>query len=201
MRRIRMSGLLALGCGFVMLAFAGSVGAVMIQYQFSGKVVDIRDFGNIGGVVQIDDPYVATFVFDTTTPDEFPTYPDRAGYSGLSASLVMPHLNVDAKARLDIANSSTFDFIYFNTTTDSGVRFLINLNDHTGTALTSEVIPSPFPTFAGFPLSCLGVFLDRTVADKFGASIDSVNVTIIPEPGVLGLLLLGILIARMRHAP
>lgn len=198
MTQVKMSAFVVLGCGLVMLVLAAPVRAAIIQYQFSGTVVSIQDDGHLGGLVQLGDPYVATFVFDTATPDEFPSYFDRAGYSGLSASLVMPHISVNAQARLDIADSATFDFVYFSTT-DPGLMFLITLNDSTGTALTSDVIPSPFPTFADFPESSLDVFWDHTVSDKFAGSIDSVNVTIIPEPGALYLTVLGSLTLLVRR--
>jgi hypothetical protein len=195
MLHLPRSGSIVVVSALLILAVSCPAEAALIQYQFSGNVVAITDLGPLQGLVHLNDPYTATFVLNTATPDEFPD-PDRAGYSGLSASLVMQYINVDAHARLDVANSPTLDFIYFSTT-DAGLAFDITLNDATATALTCDTIPTPFPTFAGYPRSALGVFWDPGPS-KFSASIDSVTVTTLPEPGTLSLILLGIVGGRQR---
>jgi hypothetical protein len=160
--------------------------ATLIQYEFSGTVQTIYDDAQqLAGVVQLGAPYTATWVFDTGTPDSNPIAL-RGQYQAIFASLVMPGIQVSKEGSLEVVNQPSLDWVGFNTP-NSGIRFTADLTDNTGTSLSSDAMPTQL---LGFRDRFVGVFWDPAPS-KFFASIDSMSVSIVPEPGALGLVLFG----------
>jgi hypothetical protein len=169
-----------------LLMCASNTQATLIQYEFSGTVQTIYDDAQqLAGVVQLGAPYTATWVFDTNAPDSDPLAM-WGEYEAVSASLVMPGIQVGKGGSLEVLNGTSGDWLDFNTP-NPGIRFTAHLAEHTGTALPSDAMPTQIPSF---PDRFLGVFW-VSAASKFFASIDSTTVSIVPEPGALRLAVLG----------
>jgi len=180
----------------VLLAMAVPAVATPITWAFSGTVYAIADDADqMGGIVHVGDLYTATWVFDSATPD-LDSIDFWGRYAGLSATLTMPGFSVAKTGDLSVLNgTSSFDWLVFNTP-QPGIRFLASLQDNTLAALSSDALPTQID-ISDFPDRYLGVWWDPGPA-KFFASIDSVSVTFIPEPGMFGLILLGLTGLRMR---
>ena len=154
--------------------------ASLIQYEFSGKVTEVFDFGNqMGGLIQVDAPCTARWVLDIATPDTDPLV-SAGAYAGASATLAMPAFSLTKSGYLNVYDSASFDSLQFGT---AGPEFMFSaaFNDTAGTALMNDSLPVQIPESAS---DRLVVHWDQAPA-KFFASIDSVSVSIVPEPGVL----------------
>lgn len=201
MRKNRIGGLFPLGLGCVLPVFvlAGTADGVMIQYQFSGVVLEVRDLGHeLDGIVQVGDPYAAVFTFDTDTPDRFPGDPSIGNYVGPSATLVMPNINVQTTSCLFVDDDmlyhdeNTIDALRFGGSSETHSRFYfdVNFQDPTATCLIDDMLPSisMIETFGGSSW-----FIGHLGLSSFSGSV------LIPEPGALSLLFAGMIGLWMRR--
>ncbi len=171
-----------------------SLQAALIQYQFTGTVLGVHDTSHqLNGIVQLGDPYTATFSFDSDSPDLAPDNPAAGTYAGPSATLVMPNLTVQSTSYLFVRHDVTGDSLRFSPSSSFlSPYFEVAFDDYSGTSLTSDAFPTT-SAIAMFGQGSLGAIW-ISVPAKFIASA-----TVIPEPGASLLMLAGMVSIWAQH--
>lgn len=165
-----------------------------IEYRFTGAVIDVFEGSDSFGGLQVGNPFVASFVFDTTSPDLLPADPANGRYNAISAFFQVPNRTSNQLGgALDVSDGAAFDTLDFDTIGSSFEIRAFFTGDPT--ALSNDSMPDPFPPMNGTHV--LNVFA-KPGPDKFAGTITSA--TIVPEPEALSLLAFGALAIRRRQS-
>jgi hypothetical protein len=179
MRFLTGAGLLAF------LILSGSVThAALITFEFSGIIDSVYEPNNeFGGGVHAGDPFVVEYTFNTLAPDLLPADPNEGLYEGPTASLVLPGLTYVSTAGLDVHFGSFSTSLMFWTPQDALYQVHASFS---GVSLSGDQLPIGWTASTGF----LGV--------KTAGSAGMLAGTIIPEPTVLAMILVGLFWAARR---
>ena len=178
-----------LKCVVLLVALLWSSGrAAVIQVDITGTVDLVNDVDHVlAGIVQVGQPYTATYAFDTTAPDTMPSNHHEGEYVGGNASFQLPTVNGAGTTLLDV--STDLDNLYFSAFAPSWY-FTATVNPIM--SLTSDHTPWPFPQVAN------ARFFVSKGKSSFEGSIGSVIATEVPEPCLGGLLCISTCLLRRR---
>lgn len=203
--------------GFAAAGLTGHADAAQIEMYFQATIESIND--EFDGDARVGDFLEGTIVFETTTPESVPfpnNFPGAVTYfeiniipdQGPNQGLLIPLLS-DTTADIFVGTDS-FEISYFidiftgnfNVSLQSGPAFNNSLVD-AGNLLVQATNDSPtndaLDAFTDpFNNSSFGVQTDYTFGDAF-ATYNFVEFRVVPEPGSLGLLVLGGLCALRQR--
>lgn len=182
MRRIALAG----GMGMIVLLVVGQAQAQLLTFEFSGVINWVYEpNGDFGGAVQAGDPFVVRYTFDALTPDLLPANPKQGWYEGPTASLVLPGITYVSTSGLDVypAPSPTTVLTFWTPMGDQPRIFA----SFSGVPLSGDQLPIGWRGSAG-----------HLVVKAAGTSGGQILGTIVPEPSVLVLMLMGLVWTRRR---
>jgi hypothetical protein len=166
------------------LLCTSSVRAATVTFEFSGVITNVYEPGNeFGGSVHVNDPFVVKYTFDTLTPDLLPGYPTEGYYQGSTASLILPGLQYDTTALLNVYTGPPLPDMMFSTAQEGRYQFFASFDD---VAISNDHLPIDWVHSVG-----------RLNVKVLGAP-GTLTGTITPEPATLSLLLLGLFCFKQR---
>jgi hypothetical protein len=193
----------------VLLCFAYlPVRAELITIAISGQVTGVSDeHGHFGGQIHVGDTITGTYTYDSATLDSYPedlTYAKYLNYSAPTGiSLYVDGFNFgtnpnNVEVGITIRNDDFGEDRYtfgsnHNLSLPDGtsVQHLFwELDDPTGTALSSDALPLTAPDLSRWSSNVLSISTDRDF------SINAVVTSAIPEPATLFLTVLGLIVVR-----
>lgn len=185
MRFLMGTGLLA-----ILILSSGVHGAV-VRIEVSGTITSVDDRDRVlTGIVDVGQPYAASYVFDSLAPDALPAHPTSASYPVISGEFHLPNVS-DAGANHHLHISVNSDTLYFS---GFGQSWWSSLKLHPISPLSDDRTPWPFPAVAN---STFFASLGKSIVE---GPVSSVVVAEVPEPcSIVGLCFAGIYHFRRRQ--
>jgi hypothetical protein len=189
--------------------------ATLVIIQISAEVDDVADpYGYLGGKIKVGDIISGRYVYDSLAPDlntwgTQGAYEYRTSPHGVFLSVNGFQFQTDPKSVnfvIDIGNDysrgdSFFLLSYNNLALPTGIivsTIAWELDDYTGTALSSDSLPTTAPILDDWQLNKLSMAgIPRYQPFAVYARVTSAEV--IPEPSTMLILGLGALVLRKRR--
>jgi len=208
-----LSLVVILVCG--MAFFAPMAQAELITINITATVNYLEDFGNyLEGKIHVGDTITGSYTYESTTPDtnpfDDPTVGDYWHYAqpaGISLTVGGFDFKTDptnVNFLASIGNNHSGRDVYLmrsynnlSLSNGTGVDYISwQLDDHTQTAFSSDVLPATAPILSQWQFNNLRI--DRVGDYLIDAQVT--NAIVIPEPTTLLLLLLGaVAIKNVKH--
>jgi hypothetical protein len=187
------------------------VRAEMVTIAISGQITSVDDqYGHLENKIHVNDTFSGTYTYDSTMLDSNPS--STVGDYWYSSNLCGVSLNIggfnfktdptNVNFLVEVSNNNTLQsdnyllYSYNNLPLSNGVlvdHILWQLDDSTGTALSSDALPLTAPDLSKWNSSYL--YIDSSRGGEFTISATITSAVLIPEPATL-LLVLGAVACR-----
>jgi hypothetical protein len=199
----------------VLMMLAGSVRAELITIKIKAEVSYVVDqFHLFDGQIVIGTPMTGWYTYDSTISDYqveqgigmYWNHNDICGIflkaGGFTFQTDPDHINflIGIQNENPPSGDSYWIYSYNNLSFDDNTRVLAiswQLDDNTGTALSSDVLPTTAPVLGNWNYDW-GIRVD---GDGFDINAKVISAELVPEPATLLLLGMGSLLLRRQNKP
>jgi hypothetical protein len=207
-----------LSIGLVLLLSFTPIKAEIITIGLTGLVDYVDDpYNLLQGSVSVDNPITGYYTYESTTPDTNPSstvgdywhYSAPAGVSLTVGGYTFKTDLSDVKFLMEVVNnhSSMDNYLfgsYNNLSLSNGVPVMHvswQLDDYSGTALSSTDLPTTAPVLADWQYDYLHLSggYSEPVKQEFLITGHVISVQLIPEPATLILLMTGGLLLNRKR--
>jgi len=185
----------------VLLVAVPMAAAEMITFKFDGVIDVVDDENNVlDGAVQVGSPFTGVYTFDSDTADAWPDDLQRGRYDspGPTMNLTIGGLEVvveSGNAKINVANDFYGSDIYRVGGTQSFMagdlviqEMGFKLEDPTGSALDSDVLPVRPPNLTDYAQRWFGILGEKTGVGGFKFWGEPASLVLIPEPATFVLI-------------